>query len=446
MNSLKARLLLAATLILFAFVALTGVALQRGSQERAEQAERDKLQGLVYSLLGASGTDRSGKLRVNEGELRNSRLGQPDSGLYLQILDDKGGTLWQSASVLDALPQVALPPVGGWSFSREPDAAGNELFIEVFTVRWISRGTERTYSFIAAEDSREFVAQMHRFARVLWIWLLVPSVLLLVLQSVVLQWGLSPLRRLVAELRGIEGGGQAEIAGRYPSELQPLTGALNAMLRSERNQQTRYRHALDDLAHSLKTPLAVLSGEADRDELQPAQRERLQEQLGRMRQIVEYQLKKAAAAGSRSFTTPVPVRPLLQKLVAALGKVYQDKSVRYELDVADDVRLRMDSGDLMEMFGNLLDNASKWCRRRVRVSARPEAGGLRVRVEDDGPGFPDGEAELLLQRGARADQRVEGQGIGLAVVAEIIRASDGRLGLERSALGGAAVSLWLPQR
>lgn len=446
MNSLKARLLLAATLILFAFVALTGVALQRGFLERAQQAEKDKLQGLVYALLGATDADRKGKLVVNEGELRDSRLVQPDSGLYVLIFNAKGDIVWQSRSVLDPVAPGALPAVGSWRFSRSYNDAGKELFVHSFTVRWASQGDPlRSYTFLAAESTDEFLSQMKIFRRELWLWLLVPAGLLLLLQTVVLQWGLLPLRRLVSELRGIEAGSRADIAGEYPNELRSLTQALNAMLRSERNQQTRYRHALDDLAHSLKTPLAVLSGETERDGLSAVQRDRLQEQLGRMRQIVDYQLKKAAAAGSRSFTAPVAVRPVVDKLTAALAKVYRDKSVRYEVEIGDDIRLRMDSGDLMEMLGNLIDNASKWCRSQVRVTAWPEGSDLLIQIDDDGPGFP-GEAEALLQRGARADTRVEGQGIGLAVVAEIVSACDGRIRLAKSALGGGRVSVQLPLR
>jgi two-component system sensor histidine kinase PhoQ len=364
MNSLKARLLLAATFILMAFVALTGVALEHGFQRRAEEAEQDKLQGLIYALIGATDSDRKGALVVQEAELRNSRLGQPDSGLYALIFNAKGETVWQSHSVLDPVAVGVIPPVNSWRYFRTTNDAGSVLFAESFTVHWAGRGDPlRSYTFLAAEDTTEFSSQMRSFRRELWVWLLVPAVLLLLTQAAVLRWGLAPLGRLVSELRGIESGSKADIGGRYPDELQPLTKALNALLRNERNQQSRYRHALDDLAHSLKTPLAVLIGESERSGLPDGVQSRLQEQLGRIRQIVDYQLKKAAAAGSRSFTAPVAIRPLVDKLAAALGKVYRDKAVRYDINIAGNARLRIDEGDLMEMLGNLLDNASKWCRR-----------------------------------------------------------------------------------
>jgi two-component system sensor histidine kinase PhoQ len=286
---------------------------------------------------------------------------------------------------------------------------------------------------------------MQRFRRTLWLWLALPAALLLVLQWLVLYWGLSPVRKLVTELRGIESGTANEISGDYPSELEPLTHSLNTMLRYERQQQARYRHALDDLAHSLKTPLAVLTSDAERGELAGSLQSRLREQLGRIRQIVDYQLKRAATAGSRHLSAPVVVRPLVEKLCAAMAKVYHDKNIRYLIDLPSGHGLRVDEGDLMEVLGNALDNASKWCRDRVAVTASADGQMSWLMIDDNGPGFPP-DAAALLQRGVRADSRVEGQGIGLAVVAEIVRAYEGEVRLERSALGGARVSLGLPLR
>jgi two-component system sensor histidine kinase PhoQ len=445
MNSLRARLLLAATVILAAFVVLTALALERAYHDRAEQAEQDKLQGLIYALLGASDSDGQGLLQVNEGELRDPRLIHPDSGLYALILDEVGDVVWQSPSLLGFLSVAPAHDAGIWRFRLIRDADSRLLFALSLGVSWTSGEQTRRYTFIAAESSADFEAQAQRFRRTLWLWLAVPSVLLLALQWLVLQWGLSPLRRLVAELRGIESGTQSEICGDYPDEIRPLAHGLNAMLRNERQQQTRYRHALDDLAHSLKTPLAVLTGEAERGNLPDALQARLREQLGRMRQIVDYQLKRAAAAGGRRLSAPVPLRPLVEKLCAALDKVYRDKRIQYQIELSPRYGWRMDEGDLMEMLGNLLDNASKWCKGRVRVRSLDETQRSWLLVEDDGPGFPPDSA-ALLRRGVRADTQVEGQGIGLAVVADILQAYEGEIRLEPSALGGGCVRMSLPQR
>ena len=304
MNSLRTRLLLAASVILAAFVVLTALALERAYRERAEQAEQDKLQGLIYAILGATNSGDAALLKVNENELRDARLIQPDSGLYALIVDEVGAVIWQSPSLLDSLSVAPAHDAGVWRFRTIQSDNGNQLYTLSLGVNWTFGRKTRRYSFIAAEDSVDLLAQLTRFRQTLWLWLALPAGLLLILQSMVLFWGLSPVRRLVAELRGIEAGNRAEISGDYPDELQPLKAGLNTMLRYERQQQTRYRHALDDLAHSLKTPLAVLTSEAERGDLPGGLQTRLREQLGRMNQIVDYQLKRAATAGSRHLSTP----------------------------------------------------------------------------------------------------------------------------------------------
>jgi two-component system, OmpR family, sensor histidine kinase PhoQ len=141
----------------------------------------------------------------------------------------------------------------------------------------------------------------------------------------------------------------------------------------------------------------------------------------------------------------VPLRPLVEKLCAALDKVYRDKNIRYQIELAPRYGWRMDEGDLMELLGNLLDNASKWCKGQVRVRSLDEAQRSWLLIEDDGPGFPPDSA-ALLKRGVRADTQVDGQGIGLAVVADILQAYEGEIRLERSALGGGCVRLGMPLR
>ncbi len=443
MNSLRARLLLAATFILAAFVVLTALALERAYSGHAEQAEQDKLQGLVYALLGAADSDDQGLLKVNEGELRDPRLIHPDSGLYALILDEVGDVIWQSPSLLDYLSVAPAHDVGVWRFRTITSMDGRSLFALSLGVNWTTGDKTRRYSFIVVENRANFVAQGNRFRRALWLWLAIPASLLLVLQWLVLRWGLSPLKQLTVELRKIEAGRQNVIEGNYPDEIRPLTLGLNAMLRNERQQQTRYRNALDDLAHSLKTPLAVLTGETERADLPPGLQPRLRENLARMRQIVDYQLKRAAAAGGQRLSAPVLVRPLAEKICAALAKVYHQKGIRYEVELPPRLGWRMDEGDLMEILGNLMDNASKWCRRVVRISLDTQGPMAWLVIEDDGPGFPEN-AALLLKRGVRADNQVEGQGIGLAVVAEILQAYEGEIQLGRSALGGGQVRLVLP--
>jgi len=248
---------------------------------------------------------------------------------------------------------------------------------------------------------------------------------------------------MTAELRAIERGTQAEIRGHYPDELVPLTDGLNEMIVSERNRQVRYRNALGDLAHSVKTPLAVMNGVVEDPAMPENARRSLREQLAVMRQITDYQLRKASTAGRRSLSEPIALDPIAAKLTQALVKVYADRNIRFELDINDDLRLRADSNDLFELVGNLLDNACKYGGGRIRLSAWRDRAYSVIRVDDDGPGFPD-DAIALLQRGMRADMQKPGQGIGLAAAREMSEAYEGNVELGRSEdLGGGSVTVRL---
>jgi two-component system sensor histidine kinase PhoQ len=312
-------------------------------------------------------------------------------------------------------------------------------------VRWaLPDHKHRQYTFLAMEDTQGFTLQLRYFRATLLSWLIAAALMLLLAQLMVLRWGLSPLRKLARELRALEAGQKQQLEGHHQNELRPLVEALNALLRSERGRQARYRHALADLAHSLKTPLAVMRGLADRPAAPGDQVIRLAEQVQRMDQIVEYQLKRAAAAGSRAMVPPVKLKPLVDKVIRALGKVYHQKTITYAARISAALEVRMDEADLMEVLGNLMDNASKCCRRCVQVEAAVDGEQLCLLVDDDGPGFPPAQREALLERGVRMDTRSEGQGIGLSVAAEIVGAYGGAIRLQDSPLGGARVAVLLP--
>lgn len=445
MNSLRIRLLLAATCVLVIFIAATGLALDRAVHERTLHAERDKLQGLLYAVLGAAemGSDRA--LTVDMGQLPEERLAQPQSGLYVALLDSAGKVIWQSPSLLFSAPALAAPQVGQWQFQNLSSTGFGPLFALSFGIRWLGEGGGgQRYTIVALEDKADFDAQVRQFRANLWIWLTGAAGVLLVIQLLVLRWGLLPLRRFTKELRHIEAGERGAIGLGYPAELQPLVGALNAMLENERQQRTRYRNALADLAHSLKTPLSVLRGIAESNERSKERRRIALEQLQRMGEIVDYQLKRAGAAGRQALRRPVPLRPIVQRLVGAIEKVYRDKGLHFELRIAESLALRADEEDLMEILGNLLDNAAKWARARVAISAWQTVGEWAIHVDDDGPGFPAQALSRLLERGTRADTRTEGQGIGLAVVDELVKSYGGRLSAERSPFGGARLVIRIP--
>jgi len=447
MKSLRTRLLVVASSVLAIFLLLSGAALEQAFRAAAEQGEQDRLEGMVFALLGSAEAGPNGTLTIADSALPDPRLNHVLSGLDALIFNERGKVVWRSPSFSGAVPQVPAPEVGVSVFKEVGDR-----FMLSYGLRWVG-DTNGLHVFSAApkpkrytvalfHDQDTYRAQLYTFRRILWFGLGGSAVALIAVQFFVLLWGLSPLRRLARELRRVETGEQSRIESDYATELTPLAEGLNAMILAERTQQTRYRNALDDLAHSLKTPLAVLRGIIDDSDEPDATRARLRDPVGRIQDITDHQLRKAAAAGRRTLTEPVQLRPIVEKLAGALGKVYAQKQPQFELRVPYALRARADQGDLYELLGNLMDNAGKWCKQRIAVKVEFADRRLHILVEDDGPGFPDNAAELL-ERGVRADTHVPGQGIGLGAIAEMVRVYDGTITLGRSALGGAQVDVHL---
>ncbi|ROO30905.1 ATP-binding protein [Salinisphaera orenii] len=444
MNSLRARLLAATAVLLLAFIVLTGVALETAVSERADQAERDRLQGLSYALLGSAEITADGGFRLAPRVLPESDLSRPDSGLYALVLDEDNEPVWRSPSLLGTIDLERGPEVGEWRFTRV-ERDDTRLITLAFGFRWVTdAGDDYRYTLIVAENADSFAKQMQRFRGMLWTVLSVAALMLLLVELLILRWGLAPLRRLARNLVSLQSDEKRRIEGRYPDEIQPLVSNLNTMLSNDQARLTRYRNALGDLAHSLKTPMAILRGLAEDEQLPAAHRAPLRNQLARMNDILDYQLQKAAAAGKRSLAAPIAIAPAAEKLARALTKVYAEQGTRFDVDVPAGLRAPIDEGDLTELLGNLMDNAAKYGGGTVRVSARERDGDLALCVDDDGDGFGDGETERLLERGVRADASREGQGLGLAVAAEIVRSYTGEIELERNEDGGARVRALIP--
>ncbi len=453
-HSIHARLTLAAGLLLAAFLSATAFALERAFRDSAEAALRERLQGHVYALLAASDLAADGTLGL-PAALPDPRFSTPGSGLYGQVEGLDKGTQWTSPSQLGLTVAYRSEGLAHGLRRYETLSAsdGTPLMALSFAVLWEDE-RKRFHHFIyhVAEDLAPLETQLAGFRRTLWGWLGALGLLLLGAQLLVLRWGLTPLRRVAADLAAIEAGRQHALTGAYPRELQPLTANLNALLQHERAHLERYRNTLGDLAHSLKTPLAVLRGVAERGDDDTGMAPAVREQVERMNQIVDYQLQRAATAGRTPLAAPLDAAALLRKVAETLRKVHAERGIRIEIEAAEAVSFRGEEGDFLELAGNLMDNACKWCRKSVRASlervSKPNRGGaggtLRLRVEDDGPGIEPALAEEILERGVRADTRVPGHGIGLAIVRDIVAVYGGELSLARSALGGLSAEVRLP--
>lgn len=447
MRSLNFRLLVAATLTLAGFLGLTGFALDRAFQRSALTAVQDRLQGQVYTLLSAAKFEASNE-RMMPSTLPDPRLSTPSSGLYAQLVGEDGSLLWRSLSMLGlSLPVDRPAGLGAPSFGTAMVSDGTPVFMLAFSVAWEGGdGDSHVYTVQVAESRQGYLQQMGSFRRSLWGWFAAAGVVLLAVQALILRWGLRPLRMVAEEVKQVEAGHKDALLGGYPTELQRLVTNLNALIRNSTAHLERYRQALGDLAHSFKTPLAVMRSAAESGARPEDLRETVREQVNRLDHTVAYQLQRAAASGRSALATPIAVEPVVGKVVQSLMKVYADKGLTFDKSVGRRLQFYGDEGDLIEILGNLADNACKWASRRVRLAARRvdgtqrSRGGIELEVDDDGPGIPTAQWDAIFQRGFRGNTAVEGHGIGLAVVKELVEAVyRGNLTVARSDLGGASV-------
>ena len=448
MLSLSARLNLTASLVLVAFLGLTGLALERAFRDAGLAAVGDRLQAYVYTLLAAAEVEDGAGL-VMPRTLPEARFSSPDSGLYARISDSRGEVLWQSPSLLGFdIPFLETGADGVANFAPIHASDGSALYALAFSVQWEVDGNRGSrFTFEVAESRNILGSQVAHFRRSLWGWLAGAALALLLAQGLVLRLGLAPLRRVAVELSEIESGSRQRLSARYPRELDRLTERINAFIETGRGRLERSRNALAELAHSLKTPLAVLQSALDADADREDMRRSLSEQTARMHRTIDYQLQRAAASGPTPLAPSVEIAPLLQRLRESLLKVYADKGLSVDIDVDAGIAFHADEGDLVEIFGNVLDNACKWADTRVRVRAESDGEGLRLRIDDDGPGIPANKLEAVLARGVRADATTPGYGIGLAVVRDIlVEAYGGEIDIEDGELGGTAVKIRMPLR
>ena len=443
MKSIKSRLTLVSMVVLAIFMVLTAIALERAVVKRALEAEEDALQLLTYNLLAAVDQDSTGlSITVSDNRLFEPGLVTRNSGLYALLYDGDKREIWRSQSVTISFPAIERIEVADWDFEAMHHQA-TPYFRLGFAIQWPDVNNElRRYDVVVWRNAVDYYEQLERFRQILWSWLLITTCLLLILMYLVTRWSLRPLQQIGQEVKAIEDNRQSGFEREYPTEITPLTENLNILLKREQFQRQRYRNAMDDLAHSLKTPLAVLTGLGDKRANDASDQEILREQLDRMNQIVSYQLQKATSVSDIRISKPVELRGIVDKLVVALEKVYQEKKIQVEIDLPDELLLRMDEGDCLEVVGNLLDNAFKYGRRRVRLTLSSDGDkSATLRIDDDGDGLDAGEIEQILNRGTRLDEAAEGQGIGLAVVADIVESYNIQLDFADSAMGGLSVSL-----
>ena len=443
--SLRKRLLITAAVVLITFLGLAGIALDRAFISSAEVSLRNQLRTQTFAQLSVLEVDAKGNI-VLPDQVPEARLLVPNSGLSAVILDQQNRVMWQSPSSLGVeLGEVEIEARGSESFRQAGDHLSSP-FRYSFSLSWETENkVEHEFTMLMIEASDHFVEFVEEHRKKIILWLGLAGVFLLMMQMIALKWSLTPMVKVTHELDQIERAKQDRINGVYPEEIAQLSQRINLFISNERKNMERYRNTLGDLAHSLKTPLAVLQGFAEND--QPVDRNELARYVGRMTNIVEYQLKRAASSTVSLIHTIVDVKTVFTGINESMQKVYRDKNVSLDSNIPHATGFYGDKSDLYELIGNVIDNAYKWAVHRVSFSARPldvagsQIKGVQLVIEDDGPGINNGIRDLVLERGVRADQRTEGQGIGLAVCQEIIGRYEGDLEISRSKLGGALLRI-----
>jgi two-component system sensor histidine kinase PhoQ len=449
--SLVLRLLIGASLALIIALSLIALAVDRGFRGAAEEAQQERLESVVFLILSTLEVDAEGRPGVADS-LAEPRLDQPGSGLYAGALTPKGR--WQSNSLVGVVASPGQELLARNTEKVERPQGRAQWYRYAVGLGWEQPDGEIIDLTIwAAEDPGRLRRTLAGFRGDLYRWMLLAAGLVIAAQLVILTLLIRPLRRVAEEVSEVESGRKTGLDGRYPRELQPLTANLNALLATERSNASHYRQALADLAHALKTPLAVLrarlesESEGRRLESGPA----LDDTLTEMELLIRRQLERAARSTRRTLNQPVTVVPVLTRLANSLSRLYASDDVVFDVQGDDALTLRIDERDLMELCGNLLDNAAKYGggRVRARVDAGrpgPRSAGVQILIEDNGPGIDADRFEELLLRGVRGDQQREGQGLGLAIARQLIEAYGGTITVDRSTLGGAALHIIFPPR
>jgi two-component system sensor histidine kinase PhoQ len=436
--SLRLRSFAAAVLALLIFIPLTAVTLEQAFNGSLSQSMLQQLRVQSLTLISEFELDNQVSQAQMPEQLYNEQFNIPDSGLYA-FIQSQDGVLWQSLSTLNwqQQPDFFAPDIGAEVFIKD-FFMQNHYFLYAYTAEFETPSGYQPVSFYVLQDKQVFNIEKSKFATTLWNWLGLIALLLLILLLVSLNAALLPISRLNKQIRQAESGQLKRIDQRYPPELEKLKTSINNLLDTEQQQRSRYKNSLSDLAHSLKTPLAVLSGTTGL----PKQ---AKEPISQINLQIQRQLKRAVAGTSSSFEQAVSIKPVVDKLFNAMNKVYADKHLTLAHDIQhQELYFHGDITDLMEILGNVLDNACKAAFKQVTLSVQTSLNTLLIHIEDDGPGIPKDKREQLLERGNRLDSYKEGQGIGMAVVADLVSAYQGQLEIKQSNLGGAKLTLIFP--
>ncbi|MHB8529745.1 MAG: ATP-binding protein [Caulobacteraceae bacterium] len=450
-GSLVGRLIGLAAAWSLAVLAVAGISLSAFFLHAATDRFDDELGDTVDNLVAGTAVEAG---KINAPSFVDPRALRAYSGEYWEIATDDGrGGLHALARSRSLWDRALGPPAGGPAvLARLP---GRSVFydsqgplkrtLRVAAMQGRLPEIAAPLIFMAAEDRSSLDKDVRGFATTTAVTLLLLGAGLIAAVFIQVRVGLRPLFALRREVSAVRTGERERITGRYPDELEPLAGELNALMAHNQEVVERQRTHVGNLAHALKTPLSVMLTEAAQRPGKLA--EVVSRQTETMRQQVDHHLRRArAAARSQGQGERTPLLAALEELGRTLERVFREKDIAVEIAAPDDLAFAGERQDLLEIAGNAMENACKWCERRVKVTATPlSARRLSLIIEDDGPGLASQDRERVVQRGARLDESAPGSGLGLSIVDELVRAYRGSMTLRASPFGGLKVEVILPR-
>lgn len=451
--TLSRRLFLLTSLWAVIAITLVGLLIGQIYRSNAERRFSELVIANLYNLMGSVETDAQGRL-VAQPDFRDPRYSRFGSGWY-----------WSVRSLSDPQNRVTSPSLADGEIPLPETVPLDDNFQRVFTYIdergvalsgveaqvFLGSGDE-IYSFRATGNLSELENELSGFQRTLFALLVALAIGFIAASYAIVRIGLRPISGATRRLADIRDGAAERIEGDYPAEIQPLIDETNALIESNRAVIERARTQVGNLAHSLKTPLAVLRNEAK--DASPDTARLIAEQTGIMNDQIQSYLNRARiAARHGTVTSRTDVQSALERLRRVIAKLNPDLQISVGIDAPDEASLAFagEQQDFEEIVGNLLENAARFARSTIEVSAAavgnsPNELRLRLCVEDDGPGMTAAEREIAVRRGARIDESQPGSGLGLSIVNEIAGEYGGRLALEDSALGGLRAVVELPAR
>ncbi|QPC88660.1 histidine kinase [Mesorhizobium sp. NBSH29] len=446
-RSLSLRIIALSTIWAIVALIIISTIISTLYRQANERGFNSLLSAHLFNLISTVSVSQSGAL-AGSVDLGDLRFSEPESGWYWSVEPVSGGLTGRlrSLSMTDVIPspEPSIVPFD-YEFRRTYKADGLDgEELQVLESEFVLDASNRVARFRVMGNRTEMESEIRTFVSRLFGYLALFGVGMIAINAIAIMLGLRPLARVREALANVREGTAARLAGTFPAEIQPLADETNALIENNKRIVERARTQVGNLAHSLKTPLAVLLNES---RIMGGEKGRLIEaQASAMQQQLDYYLQRARIAAQRdSVVYRTPLAQSLARMVRVMEKLNPEARITLALPL-DDILFAGEREDFEEIVGNLLENAMKWGRRQVDVSLHPiqGAGSFELSIEDDGPGIPEDKAREALKRGRRLDETKPGTGLGLAIVSDLIGEYGGKLSLERSTLGGLKASVQLP--